>query len=62
MITAIDIVRPLTPFGKKPPSRHRLATLACGPACPDSSSQPPNTIMPTTAATLMMANQNSVSP
>ena len=30
MITAIDITSPLTPFGKKPPSRQRFVTLASG--------------------------------
>ncbi len=62
MMTAIDMARPLTPNGKKPPNCQRFATLAWGPACPDTSSQPPNRIIPTIAATLTMANQNSVSP
>ncbi len=37
MITAIAITRPDTPFGKKPPCCHRFATVACGPASPDTS-------------------------
>ena len=61
MIAAIDITAD-TPFGKKPPCCHRFRTLASGPAWPLASSQPPKPIIPTIAATLMIENQNSVSP
>ncbi|MNO79527.1 hypothetical protein D3C76_706970 [compost metagenome] len=59
---AMAITRPLMPLGKKPPWLHRLLTLACSPPLPLTSSQLPRAIMPTMATTLMMANQNSVSP
>ncbi len=62
MITAIAITSPEKPCGIKPPCCHRLVMLACGPPLPLTNSQAPNTIMPTIATTLMMANQNSVSP
>ena len=47
--------------------RHKAALLpqigdAGLPPLPLTNSQAPNTIMPTIATTLMMANQNSVSP
>src|SRR6516225_9987203 len=60
--TAIAMTRPETPCGKNPPLRQRFETLASGPAEPETSSQPPNPIMPTIASTLMIANQNSSSP
>ncbi|MNC58928.1 hypothetical protein D3C75_1086970 [compost metagenome] len=62
MITAIAITNPSMPCGIKPPCSHRLLILACGPPLPLAKSQAPKTIMPTIATTLIMANQNSVSP
>ena len=37
-------------------------TVACGPPLPLNNSQAPNRIMATTATTLIIANQNSISP
>ncbi|MNH34557.1 hypothetical protein D3C79_951600 [compost metagenome] len=34
MMKARAITSPLTPFGKKPPCDHRLATVASGPPLP----------------------------
>ncbi|MCY1180168.1 hypothetical protein D9M73_205980 [compost metagenome] len=62
MITAMAIISPLAPLGKKPPCCHRLATLASGPPVPVASNQVPKAIMLTIAATLIKANQNSISP
>ncbi len=53
---------PLKPLGKNPPWLQRLLMLACSPPCPLTSRNNPSRIMPMMAATLMMANQNSVSP
>ncbi|MCY1305031.1 hypothetical protein D9M70_548110 [compost metagenome] len=62
MMKAMAITSPPTPLGKKPPCAHRLLTAACSPPLPLNSSQQPSRIMPTMATTLIMANQNSVSP
>ncbi|SAJ16770.1 Uncharacterised protein [Enterobacter cloacae] len=62
MIIAIIITRPVMPCGRNPPCSQRLRTVACGPPLPLNSSQPPKMIIATTAITLMMANQNSISP
>ena len=62
IIIAIIITSPVKPCGRNPPCSHRLRTVACGPPLPLNSSQPPNRIIATTATTLMIANQNSISP
>src|SRR5690606_36393647 len=59
---ASTITMPVRPFGKKPPWRQRLLKPACSPPLPLNSRYSPSRIMPMTAATLMMANQNSASP
>lgn len=55
---------PPMPLGKKPPSLHRLATVAVSAASENPRVRMPAQIriMPTMAVTLTMENQNSSSP
>src|SRR5476649_2492196 len=62
MMIAIIMTNPVNPCGRNPPCSQRLRTVACGPAVSLNSNQPPNKIIATTATTLMIANQNSISP
>ena len=54
--------RPSKPFGKKPPCAQRLLNDAVELASAESKRYKPKTIIEITAATLMIASQNSDSP
>ena len=54
--------KPSKPFGKKPPCAHRLLNDAVESSPAVKSKNRPNTIIATTAVTLMIDSQNSDSP